>query len=377
MTDCAAAPEIFIPSWGEASKGVRAMVMAIRLWADARGSIDCTEAELSAMTGYEVRAVERHMKDAVKLGFVSRSERRRGADGRLSGYRYWLSGKLNGPWVHPTNCRVEDGDAATVDNAVDEPPGNLSAATRQSVHEGGEATRQSVHGADKLSGGEGPETKEFSGVPRERARAFPFPFPSSFLSFPWRDEITMKRAEDILAACGPMLGALDAQDGRVLKSLAYVLEPGGAWEGFDHGLDVLPVVKVKTGPGRSTRLWDFALLTENLETHRAKRLAPAKAATRGRASKGFVAPAAVVDPKEQRARRIAALRNEIGLIDGGQRPLFLLAREKQRLTGEWLEDAFLALRTANADELKRLESDAQGEAPGEVRGETNAETGAA
>lgn len=367
MTDCSAAPDIFIPPWGEASKGVRAMVMAIRLWADARGSIDCSEAELAAMTGYEVRAVERHMKDAVKLGFVSRSERRRGADGRLSGYRYWLSAKLNGPWVHPTNCRVDeaatgagagpvDNPPGAVDKPVSEPPDNLDNRSHSPPDNLYEATRQPVHGADKLSGGSALEKGDFSGLPRERARAFPLPLSLPFLSFPWRDEDTKRKAGDILAVCGEGLGQLDAQGDRVLKSLAYVLEPDGLWAGFDLSLDVLPVVKLKTGPGRSSLLWDFALLTENLERHRAKRLRSASAPRAAGPKRARVVEAPVRSPEETRAARIETLRHEIRLIDAGNPPEFLLPKDKRRLSGAWRDDAFAALRAAHAEELAGLEN---------------------
>jgi hypothetical protein len=348
MSDCESSPALFIPEWGDTPKGPRFILTVMALWADARGSIDCSEEELAAFTGYELKAVARHLKWGVDEGLVSRSERRRRADGTLTGYRYWLSGKLNGLRALWTNCRV-DGVAASL---VVPPPDNLS-ATRHSVPD---ATRHSVSeppdnlsAPDEMSGGA-------VGEPARAGAAFPLPSYSYFHSFPWSDDVTKVRAGEVLAASGEGLGQLGEQNNRVLLSLAYVLEPGGVWSGFDHALDVLPVVKLKTGPGRASKLWDFALLTENIERYRLRRLRPERgpAAAPKRGPRGGSPPPAVVSPDEARVKRIATLQREIAIIERGERPLFLLPTREQRFTGEFLEDAFVALHARNVVELAGL-----------------------
>lgn len=361
MTDGSASPEIFIPAFGDMPTGVRFLLTVLERWADARGSIDASEEELSAFTGMSASTVRRHLAWAAAeaRGWVSRSERRRLPNGQLSGYRYWLRlekfGRLDG---HRSNRAVAEEGGAPVGKPVDEPPPKLSGGEEKpplnlSNPQPGPPPKMSG-GPPELSGGEPLKDNGILDPSRERARAFPFPFPSSFLSFPWRDEAMMTAAETILSACGPKLAPLDQQDARVLKSLAWVLEPAGVWAGFDMAADIVPVVKLKTGPGRSNLLWDFALLTDNLERHRARRLAPPKA----RAGKaGFTTPER--SAAETRAARIAALRNLVRDLGTGGRPEFALPREARLLSGAAKEEAYRRLLRDSEDELARLVAEAR------------------
>lgn len=163
------------------------------------------------------------------------------------------------------------------------------------------------------------------------------------------------KAGDVLAVCGEGLGDLGLQQDRLLKSLAWVLERDGPWAAFDFALDVLPVVKRKTGPGRSSKLWDFALLTENIEVHRAKRLRPPGELKSRKATRVFAPPA--VDAAEARAKRMDALRREIAAIDRGDGQPFMLPNKERSLSGEWLKDAYGRVRAADAAELARLEAE--------------------
>lgn len=341
MSDCDAAPALYIPPWEDAPKGPRFLLTVMALWADARGSIDCSEEELSAFTGYELKAVSRHLKWSLEAGFVSRSERRRRADGTLSGYRYWLSGKLNGLRAHWTECRVEEAGGSLTAPPHDNPAtsGHSVGATTGHI---GEATRHSGPPADRMPGG---------AIESTRARAgAAFLFPSSFISFPWRDEAQRMQAEAVMRACGPGLGDPDRQ-ARVLESLAYVLS--GPWAAFDFAADVLPTVTRRTGEGRKSKLWDFALLTQDIERYRARRLRPVPGA-RPQAETGFVAVA--MPDAQKRAWRMKALRNLLAGLDRGERPAFVLSREEQRLDGDAMETAFARVREATARELAQLEA---------------------
>lgn len=364
MSDCAAAPEIFIPNFGDMPQGVRFLLTVLRVWADARGSIDAGEDELAAYTGMGESTVRRHLAWAAANGreWVSRSERRRRGDGTLSGYRYWLRLEKFGAIAdHRSNRAVagtEDEAGSTVGaavgNAVDGPPLNSSTTPLDPS----KPPPNSSGGLPDLSGGECPENKGFEGSPRERARAFPFSS-SSFLSFPWRDEAVRVKAGEILSVCGEKLGGLGEQNERVLHSLAYVLETG-LWAEFDWTLDVLPVARVKTGPTQTRVLWDFALLSSNLARHRRLRLgggAKATGATGPKAKRKVYEPP-VVEASEARAKRMDALRREIAAIDRGEGQPFMLPNRERSLSGEWLADAYARVRAADAAELLRLEADA-------------------
>jgi hypothetical protein len=347
MSDCEGAPALYIPLWEDAPKGPRFLLTVMALWADARGSIDCSEEELAAFTGYELKAVARHLKWSLEAGLVSRSERRRRADGTLSGYRYWLSEKLNGLRARWTLHGAADaGEEAAVAGAAADT--RFSSATRHPVRaatgHSGESTRHSGSAADKMPGG---------AVESTRARAgATFLFPSSFISFPWRDDAQRIQAEAVLRACGPGLGDPDRQ-ARVLESLAYVL--AGPWTAFDFAADVLPTVTRRTDERRKSKLWDFALLTQDIERYRAKRLRPVAGA--GPSAETRFAPVAMPDA-QKRAWRMAGLRNLIAGLDRGERPAFVLSREEQRLVGDEREAAFVRARDAAARELARLAAEA-------------------
>lgn len=342
MSDCDAAPAIYIPPWDDAPKGPRFLLTVMALWADARGSIDCSEEELSAFTGYELKAVSRHLKWSLAAGFVSRSERRRRADGTLSGYRYWLSGKLNGLRAQWTDCRVDATEAG-----LSAPPPDISGATGHPVGAAtghcAPATRQTDLASDKMPGGAEESTRARAGAA--------FLFPSSFISFPWRDDAQRMQAEAVIRASGPGLGDPDRQ-ARLLESLAYVLS--GPWAAFDFAADVLPTVTRRTGEGRKSKLWDFALLTQDIERYRARRLRPVPGA-KPAAETGFVAVA--MPDAQKRAWRVKALRNLLAGLDRGERPAFVLSREEQRLDDDGIEAAFARVREATARELAQLEAE--------------------
>ncbi len=376
MTDCSAAPEIFIPDFPEdMPEGVRFLLTVMRSWADARGSCDPSEADLVRYTGMGESTVRKHLVWAIgsrnkdgsekKKGnaadWISRSERRRLPDGTLSGYRYWLRLEKFGPTPDHRSKRAVVGevDAAgpTVGNPVDEPPLNSSGGAPEPPLDLSTPPLKTSGGDVEMSGGYGLKTDDILDPSRERARAFPFSN-SYFLSFPWRDEALKVQAGDILAACGPLLGKLGEQKDRVLQSLAYVLE-SGLWAEFDWSLDVLPVVRVKTGPTHTRVLWDFAMITSNIARHRRLRLGATEAPRAPRAAKAGPPPPVVSDAERVKGR-IASIRAMISQIDSGQQPLYVLPKKDQLSRGEWLNDAFAKERARLADELLGLLAEARG-----------------
>lgn len=374
MRDGAEAPALWAPEWDGVEKmGARFVLVMLWHWADGRGALNATMDEMAARLRIGVSSLRDYFGILIREGFVTRPAQGRMADGKMSPLCHWLNlEKLGNAANHRQNSAPVETGAGAVGKPVDEPPPELSAGDETGA-EFRPAGAEFQQPPPELGGGENGGVITTGAREGASARAeFPLPSSSYFLSFPWRDEATKNKAGRILEACGPQLGQLGAQNNRVLLSLAYVLD--GLWDGFDFERDVLPVVHRKTGPGRKTPLWDFALLIENLETHRAKRLrdearvakggassqAPAVAAKRS-ASKGFgTFRGSGLPDAQKRENGIKSLRGIISLIDDGHEPTMLLPRDERGLNGEWLADAFARLRARTVADLEKLEAEGAG-----------------
>lgn len=382
MGDGSQGPGLWAPRWDDVPKGARPILLMLIVWRDGRGSCDPTHEEIAAALGLEARAVGRHMKWLTGAGYVKRARaRERGNDGRMCGHRYWLHLDKLGLNHHvPEGLKVADGARSPPQNSTGSPPDNLSggqnvgaSATRQFVQPPdnltGGATGQFAHPPDNLTGGKTPENQGAYIEPGARAGAatgarisLPLPSSSFFLSFPWEDEKTKKQAECVLLACGPKLGELGKQNDRVLASLAKVLS--GPWAAFDFERDVLPVVRHKTTE-RATALWDFGLITSNIETHWRRRLRDEQQAARAAglaAAKGFGGrggfagfAAGGADADARRRERMRTLRRLLSDFEAGDRTMtFELAPKDRGLSGDWLEGAFAPVVAAWKAELERL-----------------------
>ncbi len=377
MSDGSDAPELWAPDWGdEMNMGERFLLVMFERWADGRGAVRGTIEEFAKRMRIGASTARGYLSTLVRLGFVTRPARGRLDDGTLTPYCHWLNlEKLGNRQPHRQNSAVADAASAPVGNSASEPPPELSGG-QISHRQNSASSAETQQPPPELSGGEtGGDITTGARAGAQARAAFPLPSSSYFLSFAWRDAETQTRAARILAACGPMLGKLGEQGNRVLMSLAYVLD--GLWDSFDFERDVLPVVARKTGPGRRSALWDFALLTENIEAHRAKRLRDEEAVVR-RAAKAASAGAAKASASkgdgargarggeldrmlvrggsdaQARERRIAAVRQAIALIEAGERPMFYLPNDDRRLSGEWLDDAFARVLAEKKAELQQL-----------------------
>lgn len=364
MSDGSAEAPLWMPDLGDMPAGPARILIWLVVWRDGRGSCDPTNAELCKVTKLDESTVRKHTGWLANEGWAKR-ERRRREDGSLGGWRYWLDlEKLGLAGGTSTKSALPVGSVSPVENAAEAPPQNPP-----SPPEGRAGSR-----AENLQVPPPAEGGKSAGLikPGACARAdFPFPSSSYFLSFPWRDEDTKAKAADILSVCELGLGRLDQQNDRVLISLAYVLDEG-LWSGFDWDLDVKPTVKRKTAPGGRV-LWDFALITSNIETAQARRLKAAERAAPSKKPKGgfgsWRGSPAPADVATKRARRIEALRNAIETYDRGLQSgqdgellnlRFELPHNDRHLSGEWLADALRPIIERYRAELAALEAEGAG-----------------
>lgn len=334
--DLGEAPRFWRPSWDDVPSKFRPILNVLITWADGRGSCDPTYDDIVDFLGCNPKTVQRAMAWLLKPqngGWVKRARvREPDGDRRMGGHRYWLHlEKLGLVGRGRTVFGVAAGgaEARSPDNVSSQLGGqnvHLSGGypDKLSSQIGGQIVHPSVDGG--AAGGETAsemstylcnENRGETGVPRERARAFLI---SDFLSVSFEaGDGRREKAERILAACGPMLGD-PAKQSRVLESLAEVL--AGPWDRFDFTLDVLPAVAHRTREAAKTKLWNFTLMTSNVEEWQAKRLreaAKAAGAARPSAAKGARGGggSSELDRALARYRAEEAFRNGGGAADGG------------------------------------------------------------
>ena len=354
----------------------RPVLNVLIVWADGRGSCDPTYADIVDYLGCTPKTVQRAMAWLLKPqngGWVKRARAREpDGDRRIGGHRYWLHLEklgLVGRGRTVFGAAPGGAEARSPDNMSSQLPGqnvHLSGGypDKLSSQLGGQIVRSPVEGGDEaseMSTQFSPENKGETGVPRERARAFLI---SDFLSVSYPEgDGRREKAERILSACGPMLGD-PAKQSRVLESLAEVVN--GPWDRFDFVLDVLAAVAHRTRASAKTKLWNFTLMTSNIDEWRVKRLraeargvdAAASQASKGGGGRGGFGGFASgnADAGLKRRERMRTLRRLMADFGAGDRTMtFELAPKDRGASGEWLEEAFRPVVAGWIAELERLE----------------------